>query len=82
MLLGLAHDRIIDKGLYYLERGDWITEDEWDNLNEWLYKPYSALGGNGSAEKIVNECKTKLNTVKNPPEGYKHGIIQNTCSIG
>ena len=54
MLVGLGHDRIVDLGLKYIERG-WITQDEYENLNEYLYKPYEALGGNGSAKRIMQE---------------------------
>jgi hypothetical protein len=55
MLVGLAHDRIVALGMMYIERGDWITQDEYENIYEYLYKPYKQMGGNGSAERIVNE---------------------------
>lgn len=67
MLIGLGHERIIFLGLRYLDRGDWITEDEYDNLVNYLYKPYTALGGNGSAERIINDIK-QLKLVKEPPK--------------
>lgn len=54
MLLGLAHDRIMFLGMSYIERG-WITSDEYENLYEYLYKPYEKLGGNGSAKRVMNE---------------------------
>lgn len=66
MLIGLAHDRIISLGMMYIERGDWITQDEYENLNEYLYKPYKLMGGNGSAERIMIEVN-KLRLVKEPP---------------
>ena len=53
MLIGLAHDRIISLGMQYIERG-WITQDEDENLNEYLYKPYEEMGGNGSAKRVMN----------------------------
>lgn len=53
MLIGLAHDRIISLGMQYIERG-WITQDEYENLNEYLYKPYEEMGGNGSAKRVMN----------------------------
>ena len=56
MLIGLGHDRIITLGLKYIARG-WITADEYENLYEYLYKPYEALGGNGSAKRIMDEVK-------------------------
>jgi hypothetical protein len=54
MLIGLGHDRIISLGLYYIERG-WITQDEYENLNDYLYKPYVKMGGNGAAKRIMQE---------------------------
>lgn len=54
MLVGLAHDRIISLGMEYIERG-YITQDEYENLYVYLYKPYEKLGGNGSAKRIVKE---------------------------
>lgn len=41
-------------GMCYIERG-WITQDEYENLNDYLYKPYEKMGGNGSAQKIMLE---------------------------
>lgn len=54
MLIGLGHDRIMYLGMVYIDRG-WITSDEYENLYEYLYKPYEKMGGNGSAKRIMNE---------------------------
>lgn len=54
MLVGLGHDRIIYLGMNYIERG-YITQDEYENLYEYLYKPYEALGGNSSASRVMKE---------------------------
>ena len=54
MLIGLAHDRIIALGMQYIERG-WITQDEYENLDVYLYKPYEEMGGNGSAKRVMEE---------------------------
>jgi hypothetical protein len=54
MLIGLAHDRIVDLGMKYIERG-YITQDEYENLNDYLYEPYKKMGGNGSAKRIMTE---------------------------
>lgn len=54
MLIGLGHDRIINLGMTYIERG-WITQDEYENLYEYLYKPYQEMGGNGSAKRVMTE---------------------------
>ena len=56
MLMGLAHDRIIFLGSQYISRG-FITKDEYENLHDYLYKPYQELGGNGTATKIMNEVE-------------------------
>lgn len=56
MLMGLGHDRIVYLGISYLNRG-YITQDEYENLHDYLYKPYKALGGNGTAEKVMAEVK-------------------------
>lgn len=54
VLIGLGHDRIVYLGKQYIKRG-YITMDEYENLNDYLYKPYKELGGNGSAAKIMEE---------------------------
>lgn len=54
MLIGLGHDRITYLGAKYIERG-YITQPEYENLHDYLYKPYEAMGGNGSAKRIMQE---------------------------
>lgn len=54
VLIGLAHDRIIYLGMKYIERGS-ITQDEYENLQRYLYEPYTQMGGNGSAKRIMDE---------------------------
>ena len=54
LLIGLAHDRLVSLGLTYITRG-WITQDEYENYNVYLYKPYEKLGGNGSVRRIMLE---------------------------
>ena len=56
MLVGLGHDRIMYLGMHYIERG-WITRDEYENLVDYLYKPYEMMGGNGSAKRVIEEVK-------------------------
>ncbi len=56
MLIGLAHDRIVHLGMSYINRG-YITPEEYKNLIDYLYSPYKEMGGNGSAEKIIEEVK-------------------------
>lgn len=54
LLIGLAHDRIINLGKEYIRRGS-ITAGEYDDLYTYLYVPYRKGGGNGTAEKIMKE---------------------------
>lgn len=54
LLIGIAHDRIMWLGQQYLEKGS-ITTDEYENLITYLYEPYEACGGNGSAKHVVNK---------------------------
>lgn len=56
MLVGLGHDRIMYLGCEYIKRG-YITTDEYENLLTYLYGPYEAMGGNGSAKRIMDEVK-------------------------
>lgn len=54
LLVGIAHDIIVTKGVSYVKRG-YISEDEFENLHDYLYVPYKDLGGNGSAERVMKE---------------------------
>lgn len=54
MLVGLGHDRITQLAIMYIDRG-WITQDEYENLHDYLYLPYEHLGGNGSAKRLMDE---------------------------
>ena len=63
LLVGMAHDRIvylgmkyIDLGMTYVQRGE-ITQDEYENLNDYLYEPYATAGGNGSAKRVMEEVR-------------------------
>lgn len=73
MLIGLGHDRIIFLGMSYIERG-WITKDEYENIHDYLFVPYKALGGNGSAERVMKEVD-KL-PIKNINKNLKGGDIK------
>jgi small subunit ribosomal protein S6 len=56
MILGLGHDAIFRVAEKYIHRGG-ITTDELEDLDKYLYKPYSELGGNGTAAAIVEKFK-------------------------
>lgn len=54
MILGLGHDRIITLSTEYIKRGS-VTQAEYENLRKYLYEPYKAMGGNGTAERLMKE---------------------------
>lgn len=54
LLLGLAYDKITSLGMSYIERG-WITKDEFEEFRKYLYEPYKACGGNGMADRIMED---------------------------
>lgn len=56
LVMGLAHDRILSLGMEYIERG-WITQDEYENLHDYLYVPYKENGGNGSGDRVMLEVQ-------------------------
>ncbi len=65
MLLGLAHDRIIFLSMKFVEKGE-ISQGEYENLNKYLYEPYKKMGGNGTAERLMQE----VNRLKIVPDRY------------
>lgn len=69
LLLGLAHDRIIFLGMSYVDRG-WISKDEYEDFIKYLYTPYSEFGGNGLAERVMQEVS------KLPIRGSANPIVQ------
>lgn len=56
LLLGLACDRIVCLGMKYINRG-YITKDEYETLHDYLWIPYHDTGGDGTAERVMNEVK-------------------------
>lgn len=68
LLIGIAHDRIIFLGMSYVHRG-FITQEEYENINKYLYGPYKKAGGNGSAERVMKEVE------KLPIRRGDHAII-------
>ena len=52
--MALLHDRIYQACSFFIARG-YCTPEDRSNL-EYLYKPYKALGGNGTGESLYNKC--------------------------
>jgi hypothetical protein len=55
-MMGIAYDRITTLGIQYIERGS-VTKDEYEDLYRYFFEPYKALGGNGTAERIMNDVR-------------------------
>lgn len=56
MLMGIGHNLILEQCEGIIARG-YVTVDEYDNLINYLFEPYKKLGGNGTAERLVNAVK-------------------------
>lgn len=56
LLIGLAHDEIINRASKYIKRG-FITWEEYHSL-KGIFKAYTANGGNGSAAHIMEKVET------------------------
>ena len=67
MILGLGHDRIVSICKQHIEAG-YISTDDYENLYDYLYKPYEAMGGNGSAKRLMEQVK-KLPVLPNNSSG-------------
>lgn len=80
LLIGLAHDRIVYLSITYIERG-FITQDEHENLYEFLFCPYKELGGNGSALRLMEQVNRLPLSKSNPhiyqkPKGERKDVSQ------
>ena len=56
ILMGIARRQILLDAEIHFARG-YITPDDYNELNDYLYQPYKALGGNGSAERVMSQVK-------------------------
>lgn len=56
ILLGLEHDKIVEIGLHYINQ-KYVTEIQYNELIKYLWEPYEALSGNGTAKKVIDELK-------------------------
>ena len=56
LLLGIAYGKIIQSAERYIQQG-YIPTEEYNELYRYLYEPYKAMGGDGTAEKLMQEVK-------------------------
>lgn len=54
LLLGLAFKTIVEACQHYIEVGH-ISPEEYKELNHYLFEPYKEMGGDGTAERLINE---------------------------
>lgn len=62
LMLGIAHERIMELGAKYVEQGH-ISADDYSDFMKYLYDPYIELGGNGTAEKFVESQVKQLKII-------------------
>ena len=56
LILGLAYREITELCMKYIQQ-EYITKDEYEDLIKYLFTPYKELGGDGTAEKMIDEVK-------------------------
>ncbi len=71
LLMGIAYEHIMTFGVAYIRRG-WATRDEYEELRKYFYEPYRALGGNGAAQRVMNE----VDKLPFGPQGEYEAIFQ------
>lgn len=55
-LLGLLHERLYSQCMEFIER-KYITDDELEDLEKYLWLPYHELGGNGTGEALFKQVQ-------------------------
>ena len=74
-MLALLHDRLYESCSFYIKQG-WCGLNDRHNL-ECMYKPYKALGGNGTGENLYTRC---LELPIEPPSYYEHECVTRVSS--
>lgn len=54
LIMGFAYSQITSLGTMYLRRGS-ITLDEYEEYRKYFFDPYHELGGNGTAERMMEQ---------------------------
>lgn len=54
MILGLGFRAIKDTCIALLQQGE-VDADEYKDLKHYLFEPYRAMGGDGTAERLIAE---------------------------
>ena len=56
LLMGLAYSEIINRAEQYITRG-YISSDEYHELCHYLYEPYKKMGGDGTAQRLMERVE-------------------------
>lgn len=56
LLMGIGYSKIVQQSEGYIRQG-YIPTDEYHELYHYLYEPYKAMGGNGTAERLMEQVK-------------------------
>ena len=56
LLMGLAYSEIINRAEQYIARG-YISSDEYHELCHYLYEPYKKMGGDGTAQRLMEKVE-------------------------
>lgn len=56
LLMGLAYSEIINRADQYIARG-YISSDEYHELCHYLYEPYKKMGGDGTAQRLMEKVE-------------------------
>ena len=67
LLMGIAYSIIIKTCDMHIRRG-YIEVDEYNELDRYLYKPYRAKGGDGTAERMMKLVEKLPSTPPNEVE--------------
>ena len=85
LVVGLAHVRITELALKYLDRG-YIMKSEYDELYHYLFEPYRRAGGNGTCaelmERVTNELKIYDSPSQIPKELLEHDESERYSDTG
>ena len=71
VLMGLAYSEIIRSAEEHIARG-YIASDDYNELDHYLYQPYKEMGGDGTAERMMNQVKALPSKPKKEQEEEKH----------
>jgi hypothetical protein len=79
MLLGLGHDRIVYLCKKYKAAGC-VSVEDLESLYNYLYVPYLALGGNGTAKKYMEDVLALPTEAPHVHAPHKVGARRKTIS--